>query len=83
MRKLTQGCRVVVVLGEVLLLGQDVVNACVLIEEADLGVGEGARRWLLHASVHHHGHRVVCVSSQLLDRLNVARQLLRAAPDAG
>ena len=65
--KLTQRCRVVVVLGEVLLLGQDVVNACVLIEKADLGVGEGTWRWLLHACVHHYCHRVICVSAELLN----------------
>ena len=81
--KLTQRSRIVVVLGEVLLLGQDVVNACVLIEEANLRVGKGTWRWLLHASVHHHCHRVVCVCTKLLNRLYVAWQLLRAASDAG
>ena len=65
--KLTQRGRIVVVLGEVLLLGQDVVYACVLIEEADLGVGEGTWRRLLHTSVHHHCHRVICVSAKLLN----------------
>ena len=70
--KLTQRCRIVVVLGEVLLLGQDVVNACVLIEEVNLRVGKGTWRWLLHASVHHHCHRVVRVCAKLLDRLYVA-----------
>ena len=65
--KLTQGCRIVVVLREVLLLGQDVVNACVLVEKADLGVSEGTWRWLLHACVHHHCHGIVCVGSKLLD----------------
>lgn len=48
-----------------------------------MGVGESSscRRWLLHTSVHHDGNAVVHICPKLLDRLNVAGELLRAASD--
>ena len=74
--KLTKGSRVVVVLREILLLGQDVIDAVVLIE------GAVDHRWgrVLNAGVHHRSHRVVQIASHLLYGFSVGRQLLGAAP---
>ncbi len=38
---------------------------------------KGRRRWLLDASIHHGCHRVIHIGAKLLNRLDVAWQLLR------
>ena len=74
---LTERRWIVVVFGKVLLLGQYVIDASVLIQQVHLWVLHhwGWRR-LLHPAVHYDCHRVVYVA-ELLDRVDVARQLLR------
>ena len=80
---LTERGRIVVVFGEVLLLCKDVVDARVLVEQINMGVCElgSSGRWLLHAYVHHDSNRVVNIA-KLLDRFNIARQLLRGASNS-
>jgi len=77
---LTESSGVVVVFGEVLLLGKDIIDTGVLIKQVDVWVLQSCcRRWgLLHSTIHHHWNRIVD-STKLLDRLDVARQLLRRA----